>query len=123
MRPLQTTEETAAAYLHSLRETDPLYGAEGLLHPGLLLRTCNWALTENVRLGPWIHTGSTVRNLAAAPVGAVLTVAAVVAANHVRKGHGLVELDAVVMADGRPVAQVRHVAIWRPRQLQPDSTG
>ncbi len=118
MRPLQTTEDFAANYLRSLRETDPLYRSARLLHPGLLLRTCNWALTENVRLGPWIHTGSTVQNLAEAKVGATLTVAAVVAENREHKGHSLVELDAIVLADGQPVASVRHVAIWRPRQLR-----
>jgi acyl dehydratase len=118
IRPVRTDADMAANYLRDVRETDPLYRTEGLLHPGLLLRTCNWALIENVRLGPWIHAGSTLQNLEPAPVGATLTVTATVTSNHVRKGHAFVELDATVLADGRPVCLVHHVAIWRPRQLR-----
>ena len=52
MTPLSVTAEVAANYLADVRETDRLYGREGLVHPGLILRTCNWALMHNVILGP-----------------------------------------------------------------------
>ena len=117
MRPLHVTSAVAGAYLADLRETDPLYAAEGLLHPGMVLRTCNWALTHSVVLGPWIHVGSRVRHLAAGRVGETLGVRARVAENYERKGHRFVELDALVLADGRPLARVAHTAIWRPRQV------
>ncbi|WP_135467992.1 hotdog family protein [Crenalkalicoccus roseus] len=115
--PERVTAAALADYLRGIAETEPLYAAEGLAHPGLLLRLCNRALTQNVVLGPWIHVGSTVRNLAAARLEEALTVRARIVANEDRKGHRVVEFDALLVADGtRPVAQVRHQAIWRPRQ-------
>lgn len=117
MTPLHVTSEVARGYLADLRETDPIYQAQGLLHPGMILRTCNWALTHSVVLGPWIHVGSKVRHLAAGLVGETLGVRARVAANYEHKGHAFVELDALVVAGTRALAQVTHTAIWRPRQL------
>ncbi len=117
MRPLALTEAFHHAYLRDVRETDMLYAREGLAHPGLILRTGNWALNHNVVLGPWMHVGSTIRNLSAGRVGETVTVHARVAANYERKGHRFVELDALVLADAtRPLAELHHVAIYRPRQ-------
>ena len=116
MKPLAVTPEFAARYLGDVRETDPLYAREGLMHPGLILRTCNWALMHNVTLGPWIHVGSAVRNIAAGRVGDELTVQARVVANYERKGHRFVDLAAVVLANRAPVAHIVHTAIYRPRQ-------
>lgn len=114
--PEAMTPEVLADYLAGIGETEPLYAAEGLVHPGLVLRLCNKALTQNVRLGPWIHVGSAARNLGLARLGETLEVRATVLSNEDRKGHGIVELDALVVADGaRPVARVRHTAIWRVR--------
>ena len=115
--PLHLTADYAARYLHDVRETDPLYAAEGIAHPGILLRLCNWALTHNVVLGPWIHVGSHVRNFALARVGDELGARACVAANYERKGHRFVDLDVLVIANGTaPLARVIHTAIYRPRQ-------
>ena len=72
-----------------------------------LLRLCNLALRENVVLPPWIHTGSKVANFAAARVGDELSVRARVAANYERKGHRLVDLDTIVIANGRTVRRPR----------------
>jgi hypothetical protein len=117
MRPLPVTEEFAANYLRDVRETDPLYAREALVHPGTILRTCNWLLTHNVVLGPWIHVGSTINNFAAARVGQTLTARARVAGNYEKKGHRFVDLDALVLADGAPVARIAQTAIYRPRQV------
>ena len=112
------TAEVAANYLADVRETDPLYAREGLVHPGLILRTCNWALMHNVILGPWIHVGSEIQHLALARVGDEVSVRARVSANYERKGHRFVELDAIVLANaGTPVAHIVHTAIYRPRQV------
>ena len=117
-RPLALTEHALATYLRDAREADPLYAAEGFAHPGLVLRMCNRLLTENVLLGPWIHIGSDVRFLGVARRGESLTARARVTGNIDRKGHRIVSLDAVVLADGsRPVARIIHDAIWRPRQV------
>ena len=115
--PLHVTPEFAAQYYNDVRETDPLYPGEGLIHPGLILRTCNWALTHNVALGPWIHVGSKVQNRAAGHIDETLTVRARVARNYEHKGHLFVELDALVLADTRPIARIAHTAIYRPRQV------
>ncbi len=115
--PFRPTAESMAGYLHDVRETHALYASEGLVHPGLMLRLCNWALTQNVVLGPWIHTGSSVRHFAAARVGEALSVRARVTANYERKGHRFVEIDALILADDIvPVAHVAHTAIYRLRQ-------
>jgi hypothetical protein len=117
INPFRTDAAFGARYLRDLRETDPLYADEGLVHPGFILRLCNWALLQNVVLGPWIHVGSRVQNLAAARIGQALTVCAEVTGNHLHKGHKFVELDVLVRADGMPVARIAHTAIYRPRQL------
>jgi acyl dehydratase len=118
MRPLAVTQEFAAEYLGNVRETDTRYAADGLAHPGLILRICNWALSHNVVLGPWIHVGSALQNFAAAHVGDTLSARACVSANYERKGHRFVELDVLVLANAKsPLARVTHTAIYRPRQV------
>jgi acyl dehydratase len=116
IRPLRVTAPFAVQYLQDVRETDPIYAAEGLCHPGLLPRLFNWALTHNVVLGPWIHVGSQLQHFAAVRIGDELSVRAKILANYERKGHHFVELDGVIVADAqRPIARVAHTAIWRPR--------
>lgn len=118
MTPMPVTAELQAQDISDVRETDPLYRAEGLVHPGMILRTCNWALTHNVLLPAWIHMGSVVQNLGLARVGDTLNVRARVTRNWEHKGHKWIELDALVVAnETMPVAQVIHSAIYRPRQL------
>jgi len=116
-KPIAATPEFSAQYLRDLRETEALYAREGIAHPGLILRLCNWALSHNVVLGPWIHVGSVVRHLNVPYVGETLTARARIAGNDERKGHRFVDLDALVLAGERPIAHVLHTAIWRPRQL------
>lgn len=116
--PLEASGELVSGYLRDVRETDGLYAREGLVHPGTVLRMCNLALVRNLLLGPWIHVGSVVQNFSAACVGETLAARARVLANYERKGHLFVELDVLVLGDAaRPVAGVRHTAIYRPRQV------
>ena len=117
-RPLAVSAEFAAEYFQNVRETDTRYASEGLAHPGMILRVCNWTLSHNVALGPWIHVGSAITNFAAARVGDEIAARARVAANYERKGHSFVELDVLVLANGeKPLARVTHTAIYRPRQV------
>jgi hypothetical protein len=82
-----------------------------------MLRLSNSALKENVKLGPWIHAGSSIRHCGLAHAGEWLAAHAQVAANYERSGHRLVDLDVIIVAGGdRAVAQVRHTAIYRLRQ-------
>jgi hypothetical protein len=118
IRPFHATAEVVAQYLRDVREADSLYANEGLVHPGQLLRLANLILRENVVLQPWIHTGSKVANFAAARIGDALTARARVAANYERKGHRLVDLDMILIANGTTVlAHVLHTAVYRLRQL------
>jgi acyl dehydratase len=117
-RVLELTPQVLADYLRDVRETAPLYAEQGIAHPGLVLRMCNWLLTQNVLLGPWIHIGSKLRFHSEARLGESLTARGRITANSNRKGHRIVTIDALVLADGaRPVARVMHDAIWRPRQV------
>jgi acyl dehydratase len=104
-------------YLAEVREADPIYAANGLVHPGVLQRIMNQVLVQNAILGPWIHVGSNMQLLAAAKVGDALAARAKVTANYEKKGHRFVELDAVVVANGKtPVARCQHIAIYQPRE-------
>jgi acyl dehydratase len=109
--------EAAAEYLSDIRERDSIYAREGLGHPGLLQRVMNKVLVDNAILGPWIHVGSRMQLLNAARMGDELTARARVTGNYEKKGHRFVELDALVVANGRtPIAHCRHVAIYQPRE-------
>jgi acyl dehydratase len=116
--PVTITAESLAAYLDDIRETETIYANQGLCHPGFYTRLFNWALKNNVVLGPWIHVSSATDHFAAARVGDTLTVRARVADNYDRKGHRFVDLDGIVVANGeRVIARVHHSAIYKPRQL------
>jgi hypothetical protein len=116
--PMTVDYAMLSTYLDEIRETDQVYLTEGLVHPGQILRLANMALTHNVVLGPWIHVGSKIRNHAAVRVGQQLTLRSKITSNFVSKGHTIFEFDAIVIANGeRGVAEITHIAIWRPRQL------
>jgi acyl dehydratase len=118
MTPLTITPDYQTQDIADTRETEPLYLREGIVHPGTVLRCCNWALSHNVILPAWMHMGSTVRNLGIAKVGDTLNVRARVTKNYEHKGHKWVEIDALVLAnETTPIARVTHIAIYRPRQL------
>jgi acyl dehydratase len=109
--------EAACEYLTEIRERDPIYAREGLGHPGLLQRVMNRVLVDNAILGPWIHVGSRMQLLAASARGDELTARARVTGNYEKKGHRFVELDALVVANGRtPLAHCQHIAIYQPRK-------
>jgi len=118
MNPLTVSSEYHAQDIADTRETEPLYLRESIVHPGTILRCCNWALSHNVVLPAWMHMGSAVQNHSVACVGDTLNVRARVTRNYEHKGHKWVEIDALVIAnETRPIARVTHIAIYRPRQL------
>lgn len=117
IRPNTVTKDIHAQYLRDICEEDSIYAREDILHPGILLRCANWVLMQNVRLGPWIHVGSTLRQIAPGAVGDTLTIRARVTGNSERKGHKFVDLDALVVANGTtPLAHILHTAIYAPRE-------
>jgi acyl dehydratase len=104
----------AAAWLE--RVADPLRfyrGPEAWVHPAFLLEQANRALDRNVRLGPWIHVASRVRHLGGARRGERLATRGRVRSLWEKKGREYVELELVIVAGARPVAQVFHTAIYR----------
>ena len=105
----------AAEYVDKVADGLPVYRGPGaMVHPGLLLQQANRALSGNVRLGPWIHTGSKVRHLGGARVGETVATRGRVNGLDERKGRETVELDLLMVADdSRPVAHVLHSAIYR----------
>jgi acyl dehydratase len=116
--PYPITPQMAARYLADAHETAPIYAAEGLVHPRDMLRVGNFAISRNALLGPWMHTGSRIRHLAAVRVGSTLSARARVTGNYEKNGHRFVEIDVLVLADGdQPAAHIVHTAIYRPRQV------
>ena len=115
--PRDWAGDAAREYLHDIRERDEIYAREGLGHPGLLQRVMNKVLVDNAILGPWIHVGSRMQLLSAWKSGDELTARARVTGNYEKKGHRFVELDGLVVANGKtPVAHCRHIAIYQPRE-------
>ncbi|TMJ14244.1 MAG: hypothetical protein E6G93_19355 [Alphaproteobacteria bacterium] len=115
--PRDWAGDAAKEYLDDIREHDEIYAREGLGHPALLQRVMNKVLVDNAILGPWIHVGSRMQLLSAAKTGDQLTARARVTGNYEKKGHRFVELDALVVANGRtPLAHCRHIAIYQPRE-------
>jgi acyl dehydratase len=115
--PRAWAADAAREYLADIRETEAIYTREGLGHPGLLPRVMNKVLVDNTIMGPWIHVGTRMQLLSAARIGDELTARAKVTGNYEKKGHRFVELDALVVANGRtPLAHCRHIAIYQPRE-------
>jgi len=115
--PRDWAGEAAREYLRDIREHDGIYTREGLGHPGLLQRVMNKVLVDNAILGPWIHVGSRMQLLSAGKSSDELTARARVTGNYEKKGHRFVELDALVVANGKtPLARCWHIAIYQPRE-------
>src|SRR3954447_9693137 len=115
--PRTWAADAAKEYLADIRETESIYTQEGLGHPGLLPRVMNKVLVDNAIMGPWIHVGTRMQLLSAAKVGDELTARAKVVGNYDKKGHRFVELDALVVANGKtPLAHCHHTAIYQPRE-------
>jgi acyl dehydratase len=104
------TPDGHTAYLEGVGDDLALY--RRFVHPGALLRMVNAVLFRNVALGPWIHTGSSLRFLAPAAVPTTLVGQGVVTDRWERNGRSWVRFDALVLAGERPVVHVQHTAIY-----------
>lgn len=115
--PAELYDEAAAlAFLEEHDAHQVLYeGGAGVTHPAFYLRLANRSLTANVRVSPWIHAGSAVQHLALARVGEQIEARGRVAALYEKKGREMVDLDLLMVAGeaARPIARIRHSAIWR----------
>lgn len=115
----EVSRELALEILAELREDLPLFERNLLVHPGYLIRLPNWALSNTVQLGPWVHVGSELRNFQPCPAGQSLSAFSRVTRNFESKGHRFVMLDVrICTGDLGLVSQVLHTAIY---QLRPES--
>jgi acyl dehydratase len=107
-----------ANYLQRIDERLPIYyGANAVAHPGYLLGLANEIFVRNFKLNPWIHVGSDLINHSAARDGDELSVRGRIRDVFERKGHELVSMDLLLVADGRRIVlQVRHTAIYKIRE-------
>ena len=88
----------------------------GFAHPGFSLGLANWVLSNNVRLGPWIHVESRVRHHAPLPLGTTTLTEARISDLFERRGHEFVDLEVAVFDDDdRPLLSAFHRAIYRLR--------
>jgi acyl dehydratase len=107
----------AGGYLDEVRESSPFYATAGVAHPGWLMAMANYALSQNVQLGPWIHVETHATHFSALADGERVSVRGKVADLFEKKGHKFVELDLLWVAqDERPVLHARHTAIYEPRR-------
>jgi acyl dehydratase len=106
----------AADYVERVSDTLALYqGSAAWVHPAFFLQQANRALRDNVQVSPWIHVSSAVRHLGGARVGETLQTRGRVRSLFEKKGREMVELDLLIVAgpSARPVAHIRHTAIYR----------
>ncbi|WP_417513923.1 hypothetical protein [Minwuia sp.] len=113
-----TDADSQRSYRRDVRETLELYEAQGIVHPGYLLRRANSALKDNVLLGPWIHVGSTVTHFSVLRAGEPLETRSRVDRLYDHKGHGFVDLNVALFSGDRAIARIAHVAIYEPRQVR-----
>jgi len=93
------------------REIRPDHGA--LAHPAFLLGLANTVLSQNVRLGPWIHVQSDVQHFGSVPRDSTVLTEATVVDLFERGGHEFVDLDvSVFLESGTPVLRAAHRAIY-----------
>jgi hypothetical protein len=110
---LATDWPAAVDYLELVGEPSPLYAAEGLLHPGLLLQGANRILTANVVLPAWLHVESIIEHYRVVQVGEPVEVRGRIGRSFERKGHRFVVLDVAWVVAEETVAAAHHTAIWQ----------
>lgn len=105
--------ERAPEFLETIDDDLPLYRDGGPAHPGWIVYDANQILVRNVALGPWIHTATEATHFSTVHDGEVVTTRGGVARVYEGRGHHLVDLDLLVVADGnRAVWHLRHTAIF-----------
>jgi len=112
------TKAEGAKHLSDVREDAAIFEGGAICNPGWLLRRANYILALNVKLGPWIHVESRIRNHALLRDGEPVQARAIVAENVESKGHLIVTLDFEIASGVRRVMSGRHWAIYEPRQVR-----
>ena len=103
-------------FLDNVVERSPIYGS--VCHPAFWIAQANEILMRNIALGPWIHTASETRHYALAKDGEPLSLRGRVIDLYERRGHELIVVDLGLFGEnGRPVAQIKHTAIIKLREV------
>jgi hypothetical protein len=110
---LATDWPAAVDYLELVGEPSPIYAAEGLVHPGLLLQGANRILTANVVLPAWLHVESSIEHYRVVRVGEPVEVRGRIGRSFERKGHRFVVLEVAWLVAEETVAAAHHTAIWQ----------
>lgn len=112
----QTPLEGPEPFIEAVRDPLAIYrGKDAACHPAMIVSRANQLLKENVDLGPWIHTASTVQFFALPREGERLSLRGKVAKTFAKREHEFVEMDlAMFDSKDRPLAHIIHVAIIRP---------
>jgi hypothetical protein len=103
-------------FLAEIGEDLAVWTEQQTCHPGFLMRQANYVLSQNVRLGPWIHVESTVQLVGQVHDAERVQVRAKVADEFEKSGHRFVDLDILMTSTSRPVLHARHLAIWKLRK-------
>ena len=90
-----------------------------MVHPAYLLQKANKLLSENVDLGPWIHTASDVNYYEFPRKGETLYMQGRIAHSYTKRGHDIVVLDIAVLGEKEhPIAHLTHTAIVHPNEVE-----
>jgi len=112
------TRADGAQHLADVREPGATFENGAICNPGWLVRRANYILGNNVKLGPWIHVESRIRNHGQLRDGEPVETRAIVVENVESKGHLIVTLDFEIVSHARRIMSGRHWAIYEPRQVR-----
>ncbi|MCP4755865.1 MAG: hypothetical protein GY866_33800 [Proteobacteria bacterium] len=109
-------KDTQAYFFENIRETLPTFSPpENLHHPSFLLHIANMIVYYNIKVGPWIHTSSSVRNFGLPVLDPKVHISGRIKDAYQRRDHEFVTLDlAVFTTESEPMARIEHTAIIRP---------
>jgi hypothetical protein len=112
---LRYDESTARDYLREKQRDDgaPWLGDDARIHPGWLAARMTPLLHHTYDYAPAIHTSSLIQHVAPARVPADVVVAGHFREAFERKGHHYGVVDGLILANGDPVARIRHTTIFR----------
>jgi hypothetical protein len=118
MMPLawNPTVESQKFWCDGVSDDLPIYKGDGApVHPGLILQAANHVFSHHFVLKPWIHIGSRVVTRGILRVGQQIEVRAQPVERWEKKGHEFTKLYCVMVADGQPLVEVWHSAIFTVR--------
>jgi hypothetical protein len=114
----QPSQQENLAWSEAVKDPLPIYreGESPPLHPGLILQAANNVFKERFLLPAWIHTASRIVTRSVMRAGQAIEVRAIPVEKYEKKGHQIVDLYVIMLAEGEPAMEVRHKAIFKVRE-------